>query len=912
MRKLGFILCFAIGVLTVHGQTARGAQTAQEQRAEQVQLVFTDSATGEPIPDVAVVVIENNQSTVSNARGIALLRLSAGGYTLDITHVSYGEQLFPLQVKAAGQVLPLRLVQQVQTIQEVVVTAAESVGATTSSLIGKEAMQHLQPSSFSDLVSMLPGASTQAPNLTSANTIRLREAANGTNSDDYAAASLGTGFVVDGTPVSTDANMQYVPGSGSEQDGQRQVVNKGVDMRTISTDDIEKVEIIRGIAGAEYGDVTSGVVKIERTMKPTPWRARFKADGFSKLFYVGKGVGWNDNKTVLNVGIDYLNAKNDPTNTLENYQRITGSVRLQNRWQTGDTKVRWQTNIDYTGSIDNDKTDPDIHYNREDSYRSAYHHLSWGNTLNINNKSQAWWAFSLTTNLSYSLDQITQTKFIQLTTPVQPTFSAMSEGAHDVPLLPYQYVANYTVDGKPFNAFVRPKVTYLFHTWKIDHKVAAGIEWKYDKNFGGGQVYDPARPLNYASNLRPRAYYTIPATHQLAWYVQDAIHAPLIKTSFDIELGLRGTSLLGIGKDYALHGKCYLDPRANLMYNIPVPGGKVYVAAAIGQHTKMPTLLQLYPNPLYEDLKVRNVTVSSDSIINIYTHLIDPTNQQLTPARNLKWEVRAGFEIHKHTFSVTYFQERMNDGFRSWRNCMPFTYTVDSIAPNGDRTPLTYTKLLTYTQTTNGSEIFKQGVEWQYTSPRIPAICTRFTINGAWLRTTYKNSQAVFSTERLSEVIQGVAVRDYYIGYYDWEDGSVRENLNTNFIADVYIPRIGLTVSATLEMTIYTAQRTLYKDGTPIAYIDTTGVMKPYTQAEADDPVLKALVFSYNPQSFRRRVVPFAGYLNLRVQKSVTKYANIAFFVNQLLDYLPDYQVDGITIHRNATPYFGMEINLKL
>ncbi len=876
-----------------------------------VEIILLDSLTHESVTDAAVIALEASQSTVTNEKGVAILNLPVGIHTIDITHINYGEVIRPVRVTSNNQKILLRLLPQTQTIDEVVVTASESSGASSASVVAKEAMQHLQPSSFSDIVSMLPGATTKAPNLTSSNTIRLREADNGTTNSDYDAAALGTSFVIDGAPVSTDANMQYVQGSSSGQDQQRQVVNKGVDMRTISTDDIEKVEIIRGIAGAEYGDVTSGVVKIERTMKPTPWRARFKADGFSKLFYVGKGVGWNNNKTVLNVGIDYLNAKNDPTNTLENYQRITASLRLQNYWTLNNTKLRWQTNLDYTGSIDNDKLDPDINHNKEDAYRSEYHHLTWANTLNLNNKTQQFWSFALTTNLSYSLDQITQSRFIQLTTPVQPAIDNMQEGSKDVRLLPYQYVAHHRVDGKPLNVFIRPKVNFFFNTWTLEHKAAMGIEWKYDKNYGQGQIYDLTRPLNYSSYLRPRAYNDIPATNQLSWYIQDNIHIPVLHTSLDLEIGLRGTSLLGLDNNYAMHGKCYLDPRVNLMYNIPVSGGKVYVAAAVGRHTKMPTLLQLYPNLVYEDLKVRNVTLSSDSVLNIYTHIIDPTNYNLAPARNLKWEVRAGFEIHHHRFSVTYFRERMNDGFRSWKNCLPFTYTVDSIATNGDRTPLTYSKLFTYSMTTNGSEIYKQGVEWQYSSPRIPSICTRFTVNGAWLRTTYANSQAMFATDKLP-VLNGVDVRDIYIGYYNWTEGTIRENFNTNIIADVYIKKLGLTVSATLELNWYTSSQTLYKDGTPVAYMDLSGELKPYTDAEKADPILQTLVFTYNNDQFRRKVVPFAGYLNLRVQKTITQYADLAFFVNKLLDYLPDYQVDGITIHRSASPYFGMEINLKL
>ena len=175
------------------------------------------------------------------------------------------------------------------TLQEVVVTAEESTGKSSASVINKEAMQHLQPSSFTDILQTLPGGTTKDPDLTHSNTIRLREATNGAASEDYDASALGTSFVVDGAPVSTDANMQYIQSDISGADAKRNSVGAGVDMRTISTDDIEKVEIIRGIASAEYGDVTSGVVKIERTAKPTPWRARFKADGFSKLLFFWGG-----------------------------------------------------------------------------------------------------------------------------------------------------------------------------------------------------------------------------------------------------------------------------------------------------------------------------------------------------------------------------------------------------------------------------------------------------------------------------------------------------------------------------------------------------------------------------------------------------------------------------------------------
>lgn len=809
-------------------------------------------------------------------------------------------------------------IEQMFTLQEVVVTAQEQTAQSSASVIGKEAMQHLQPSSFTDILQTLPGGTTKDPNLTNANTIRLREATNGAGSGDYDASSLGTSFVIDGAPVSTDANMQYVQSDVSGADAKRNSVGAGVDMRTISTDDIEKVEIIRGIAGAEYGDVTSGVVRIERTSKPTPWRARFKADGFSKLLFFGKGIGWNNEQTVLNFGLDYLNAKADPTNTLENYQRITGSVRLQQKWQAEDYRIRWQSHLDYTGSIDNEKIDPDIHNNREDSYRSQYHKLSWNNTVVFSPKSRVEsqktyfdWRLSVQANLSGEIDRIDQTRFVQLTTPKNPAIDNMQEGEATVAFLPYKYTAQHTVEGLPLNVFVRPKAEFYFSTWRLDHKANIGIEWRYAKNFGRGQVYDLSRPLNYSSQLRPRAYYDIPATNQLAWYIQDDITFPVHEhVSLDLNIGLRGTSLLGLGNDYAVSGKCYLDPRANLTVNFPFAKGKVYIAAAVGQHTKMPTLLQLSPNLLYMDLQAPDKAIApADETMQIYTHIVNPTNYALQPARNLKWEVRAGLDIQRHRLSVTYFEEDMQNAFRGMMQVEPFRYTINES---------TYNRLLPYSSTANGSRVYKRGVEWQYQSPRIPAICTRFTLNGAWLRTVYSNSEQMFSTEKSPGIIDGVNVTDHYIGLYDWTEGYIRESLSSNLVADVYIQKIGLTVSATLETTFYTASKTMEKNGRPVAYISSEdGKLHPYGNAEAEDAILKTLIFDYNTGQFIRRTVPFEGYLNLRVQKSITRFASIALYVNRLLDILPDYQVSGtnggmVTIHRTSSPYFGMEINLNI
>lgn len=100
-------------------------------------------------------------------------------------------------------------------------------------------------------------------------------------------------------------------------------------MRTISTDNIEKVEIIRGIPSVAYGNVANGAVIIQRKMNESPLSARFKADKTSKLFSVGKGIRLDGNgRYVLNADLNYLESKIDPRNSV----KITLALLLPPAW----------------------------------------------------------------------------------------------------------------------------------------------------------------------------------------------------------------------------------------------------------------------------------------------------------------------------------------------------------------------------------------------------------------------------------------------------------------------------------------------------------------------------------------------------------------------------------------------------
>ncbi|WP_315822513.1 TonB-dependent receptor plug domain-containing protein [Paraflavitalea speifideaquila] len=160
------------------------------------------------------------------------------------------------------------------------------------------------------------------------NQIRLREV--GVDASRYDITSLGTSFLIDGNPINTSANLQSTANySLSSPNDSRNAVNKGVDMRTLSTDQIEKVEIVRGIPSVEYGDLTSGLIQITRKKAQLLIPPVSKVMASANCFRWAKGFYIPSKNITLNVDFGFLDAKDEPTNNFETYKRINGSLRLE-------------------------------------------------------------------------------------------------------------------------------------------------------------------------------------------------------------------------------------------------------------------------------------------------------------------------------------------------------------------------------------------------------------------------------------------------------------------------------------------------------------------------------------------------------------------------------------------------------
>lgn len=909
--------------------------TSMTTNADSLKGRIIDAATSEAIPYATMTITGTDgkkHTTVSDISGYFNIDgLTGNRYTVSVSYLGYSTTTFSYSnTDNRGAGITIKMKQDSRMLNEVVVTAHESQGITTSSVIDRKAIEHLQPSSFTDLLSLLPGGSTQLPDLTNSNSIRLRQA--GTGGSNYDVSSMGTVFVTDGIPINSNADMQMVKQASSnaagDPDAGRNHTTSGVDMRSIPTDNIESVEVIRGIAPVEYGDLTSGVVLIKRKLKATPFEARFKADSYSKLVYAGKGMQFGS--FIMNLGLDFLDAKADPRNPMTNYKRLTASARLQDSWSIGDMRLRWRSNYDYTGSFDDEKHDPEILKQKDDNYKSSYNRFGMTHSLLLSpGKVSALKSLSLDIALAYEWSKIEQQKSISLSRDMAASTS-LEEGEHDGLYLPYHYISNVTVDGKPLNLFAKMKGVFAMTTGRMGHNINAGAEWKMDKNYGRGQQYDPARPISPGTPYRPRIYSHIPAMHQLSFYAQDNITLPFGGNLLSAQIGVRGSSLANLSSIYKMSGKVYIDPRLNLQWRFPETdiAGKpmtIDVNGGWGRQTKYPTLLQIYPDRIYTDLIELNYYNLTPEYKRLYLHtyIDDPTNYSLRPARNDKWELRLGMQYDGNSLSITYFHERMNDGFRSSSQVRPYSYRdYEENAINGntltakpslENLPYSDKKILgIYSMTTNGSRMIKEGIEWQMATKRIEAIMTRLTVNGAWFKTTYTNSEPMFSRNSTA-VIEGTPVNDLYIGYYDNRTGSVREQFNTNFMADTYIPRLNLSFSITAECMWYTSSQSIRSNGVPLKYMDYNGNIHEFTDECKSDTYLQWLVNKYNDSAWLKQKVPFYMFLNLKVTKDFGKWMKIALFINRMIDYMPDYTTNsGLKVRRTSKPYFGMELNFSV
>lgn len=875
--------------------------------------------TGEPVSFAGIHILEADSWTTSNEAGDFIVKLSDIPFiTIEVRSLgfeTYSGKFQPSLLPDSR--IEIKMVPISYDMDEITVLAKNNDGFTTSSIVGNAAIEHVQPASLADIMQLLPGNISVNPDLGSAQKIAIREIGEDNNS------ALGAAILVDGAPVSNNANLQTF--STSKPDNSFiTTAGSGVDLRQFSTDNIESVEFVKGIPSVTYGDLTSGAVLIKTKTGYTPWELKLKTDAQIKQFTLGKGFNLKSKQSNINFNFDYLQSVDDLRSKYKGFNRITAEVGFSKIFNLQKSPLTYHAKISLYGTVDDAKTDPDAMVSQEKIVSEDR-----GFRFNMYGK----WSpkAALLTNLDYSFSvsyahQQSREERYRSMSGIQMISTSFIEGENAGLFLPSEEFTTYKVDGKPINVFLQVTGSKFinFHHG-ISNKILYGFDYRRDANNGDGQVYDISNPpFVSVYNSRPRRFKDIPALQNYSVYLEDKLSVMFAKTILDVQAGLRLNNFQSSGLFKSDVG-FYAEPRFNAQYSFlsrknNLIFDKMAVRFGFGKTFKSPLLLHLYPDKAYFDFSALNYYAGNpayDTSI-IYTRIFETTNPDLKPSENRKLEAGLSFKIRKVSATITAFNEKLSNGFGFASNYLFVSYNkyqTDDVPLGTKPDPeklgkVAMTLPVSYQTPTNNQESQKNGIEYTLDFGKVNSIYTSFTLDGAWLQTKRIKSTVPYHFSPAGSS----ANQDLYFGVYPAGESKVSERLNTNLRMVTQIPRLRMILSTTIQMIWYDMYYFPEYDETPLYLVYSDGSTREFTPEMRTSPDYKNFVIPKNPDYYLREVMPPLLQANLRVSKEILERIKLSFYVNNFMNYRPEYesQRTGSFIRRNPSVYFGAEIKVML
>ena len=679
MKKLIFIAFFISGLCS--------ALFAQTDKAT-VEGVVRDS-DGKPLSFATMFIAELGTGVSTDLEGKFRFTGTKGTeYTLNVSYLNHVDK--EVKVKA-GSPEPLVIVLEEQSYElaEVVVMADYKKNQGSTAVINQQALEHIQPTSVADVLSLIPGGLFRESSATGFNRISLRQS----GSDDN--TSLGMAVVMDGIPQDNDGFRASIPGLSTDEYSDRLGMNRGIDLKTLSTDHIRKIEIVKGISSAKLGNLSSGVIQTTSKIGITPAQLRMKVDPLTKLIYLGKGFRISPKMGYLHTGIDYTSVYDDRRDPMSKYSRLTGQVTYNNSVDVGDKTLFLFFKLSEVYTLNQAKED-ELTQDYNESFRNKYSRTGASFKAQMYDLGKIVDNVEFIASADYTYDLIDRNRLVQTGTPL-PSPLATEEGESEGIYLPSTYYSPFQIENKPLSLLTQLNAESLFETRSFRHKVIYGLSWKRTKNYGEGVMVDMTRPPYPGNNeyVRPVPNRSIPALSVGAAYAEEQLKHSNRWFDFELNAGVRFTQMFNLDTKYTELRKLQVEPRINaaLSFNIDLAGGKSLrnmFRFGFGQENKLPTLDYIYPDRVYKDMIVLNAYTKQDDPFNhliTYTKIYDVTNNSLRPNRNTKYEAGWDVEYEGYSLSLTFFKEHSDRGFESVAEYSPVRYTRYVDRRTADRRP---------------------------------------------------------------------------------------------------------------------------------------------------------------------------------------------------------------------------------
>lgn len=872
-------------------------------------------------PIAGALLTARNRTVISDSLGRFRLVLDAGGAVeLRVSHQAFAARVLPFDI-ATGDSLSLyvRLAARNVQLDRIVVTASErkvSAEGSTVTSIGRDAIEHVQASSLADVLQLVPGQAAVNPTLSGVRQSLLRQAPTGTSRDPgpgteaERANALGTSVVIDGVPVSNNANLQTnltILNSGPNAlPAFASTAGRGSDLRQFAADNIESVEVVRGIPGVRHGDLTAGAILVTSRAGAQQPELRVRANPLT--VEMSSVAGWGDGKrSGLSVDANIVSSQDDPRSTMDRFARYTAQVA----WSRALTS-RLHTTIRARGYsvADDSRQDPnDLRYQRAVS--SVDRGLRTDVRLRFGDPATRGWTTELTASASLS-EQASSTQEL-VTRDIFPLTGARRDTIAPGVFGRSEYLGQLAVDGRPRNLYLRLETRgdWSANGWR--HLPLLGVEVRHDANSGSGRQFDPLRPprQNYGVGDRPNSFSSIPALTQLAPYVEHRARTVIFSRPLDAAFGLR-VDVIDPAAGGARHGS-HVSPRTNVSWQVHPA---VSLRGGYGKTVKAPTLSQLYPLPRYFDLVSFNYypTNPDERLVLFTTRVVQPGASHLRAAASTKSEGAIDVRIGGTTATVIVFDERLTGAFGTTRvplGMLVPKYRAESFPagrpPVLEPAPFRVDSFVAlYDEPRNTRVLHTRGIEASADAPEWRALRTQLSFGGALLRTHAIDNDVDIPVDQFI----GGEQQPSRVGVYDAGRGSEALRVITSFRLVHRAPSVGLLISLLAQTTWREDDRPLGRiDGLPRGYVDRSGVITWITAEQAASPEFDALRRKVLPAEGRWERRPPLHLLNLRITKALPGRSQLALFANNALADRPLYQRQrqaGFE-RRNQPLFFGVE-----
>ena len=796
------------------------------------------------------------------------------------------------------------------SMREVVVVAqAGQGGESTTSIIGRQALDHLQATSLKDILQLLPGGvSMKNPSLTSPGQFKVRTLA----SDDN--ATFGAAIIINGMPVSTNANMNTGLGLSSISSG-----NSGTDLRSIATDDIESVEIIRGVASAEYGDVSSGVMIVNKRIGVSDLNMKARIMPGIMQLHAGKGF---DIKSAgsLNISADYARGTSDPRFLTDKYNR--GLLSLAHRKTLLDKTWTLTTNLDlsYTGEWKGADPDEPEAMKKFFSSRDAFSlRLSHNGMLKLDKALARTLKYDVA--LSLSSDRIFNDRLVSVGSGA--ILDATKDGMYEGTPYPSSYETLSGTKSNPVMYWAKFSDLFYLNVGNMSNRFNVGTEWKIEGNRGIGQ-YDKTLKFKAFAQDRIRRFCDIPYMNQISAYVEDNVVLTFSERRYPNitgQVGVRWT----VVQPWRNERMMALSPRLNIAVN---PVRYLSLRLGYGISEKVPSLQDLYPSPDYYDFYNMSVSDGQKSYYLYSTRVFDNKPVSIKTMRGTKYEL--GFDVRLDngmSFSVVGYHEKVSRCFGSdnseWKtlvfdvwNAADVTFTGQKPIYDQQNPSRRDTVLHNLIKPGNPKSRRNRGIEFDFNFGKIKATNTSFYLSGAW-------SETRSSSSNLGYKLPVGEARNYGPVYVVYPESSYSFSENRRFSATLrvvqHIPAIRFIVSASAQCILYEYDHEVSSGTRPLGYIYGSEYIK-FTEDQLDDIEFNFHGYMLKDQIFDTRISnvpvtwPAIWCLDMRVTKEIGDKAGFSFYANNVLFSQP-WQSNSVSVskvERNGGLFsYGLEIFLN-